>query len=98
MPLIDTLTEDSFIFEQMIQFKDDFSVDGRRAIFQWYDQFEENIECYPFDIAYTWDEYDSAESALKDYEGKYKTIDNLEDNTCVLHLANGHIVVMNPDY
>ena len=98
MPLIDTVSEDSFIFEHMIGFKDEFTVEARRAIFKWYDQFEENIEIYPFDIAFTWDEYDSVESVLEDYEGEYKTFEALENDTTVLHLTNGHIIVMNPDY
>ena len=94
MPLIDTVTEDSFIFNHMIQFKDDFSVEARRAIFEWYDQFEDNIELYPMDIAYSWTEYFNAKNALEDFEGKYKTTEHLEYDTTVLYLDNGHIVVM----
>ena len=92
MPLIDTLTRNTFCFDYA-PIRENFTLEAREAIFEWYDDFDENIEFYPLDITYLWSEYDNVEDVLDNYDS-IKTAQDLEDHTMVLYLESGGVVIM----
>jgi hypothetical protein len=63
--------------------KHGFSYEGSKALFEYYEEFEEYIPFDPVAIRCDFTEYENFEAVQKDYKD-IETLDQLRDNTIVL--------------
>lgn len=74
-----------------------FSYEALDALFDYYENLEEStgdrIELDVIAICCDWTEYESIEEFQKDYGDDYEDIDAIEEQTTVLRLDSGGIVV-----
>ena len=98
--MIKTITRYDFedAFNASDTYKNNFSYEGKIALFNYLEEYEEETgEKIEFDLIalccdYT--EYESIEKVLENYE-QIKNIDDLRDNTQVIELENGGIIIQN---
>jgi hypothetical protein len=62
--------------------KHGFSYEGSKALFEYYEEFEEDIPFDPVAIRCDFTEYENFEAVQKDYKD-IETLDQLRDNTSV---------------
>ena len=82
--LVDTISEYQFSNEMI---KHGFSYEGSKALFEYYEDFEEDIPFDPVAIRCDFTEYENFEAVQKDYKD-IETLDQLRDNTIVLEVPN----------
>jgi hypothetical protein len=82
--LVDTINEYKFSDEMI---KHGFSYEGSKALFEYYEDFEEDIPFDPVAIRCDFTEYENFEAVQKDYKD-IETLDQLRDNTIVLEVPN----------
>ena len=82
--LVETVSEYAFRDEMI---KHGFSYEGATALFEYYENFEEDIPFDPVSIRCDFNEYESFEELKKDYQG-IETLDQLRDHTIVVEVPN----------
>ena len=82
--LVETVSEYAFRDEMV---KHGFSYEGATALFEYYEDFEEDIPFDPVSLRCDFNEYESFEELKKDYQG-IETLDQLRDNTIVIEVPN----------
>ena len=82
--LVDTISEYQFSNEMI---KHGFSYEGSKALFEYYEEFEEYIPFDPVAIRCDFTEYENFEAVQKDYKD-IETLDQLRDNTIVLEVPD----------
>ena len=82
--LVDTISEYQFSNEMI---KHGFSYEGSKALFEYYEDFEEDIPFDPVAIRCDFTEYENFEAVQKDYKD-IETLDQLRDNTIVLEVPD----------
>lgn len=94
-----TVNESDFIeaFKSWESRKDSFTVPALKALFNYYEELEADsgveMELDVVAIDCDWYEYDSFEEVQDNYSN-IETIEELQDRTQIIELANGHILVM----
>ena len=90
--LVDTINEYKFSDEMI---KHGFSYEGSKALFEYYEDFEEDIPFDPVAIRCDFTEYENFEAVQKDYKD-IETLDQLRGNTIVYEVPNTKkLVIMN---
>lgn len=92
-------------FQDALKNDSNFSYDGTEALYNYYEEYSEDMGTpFEFDavaIRMDWSEYDSLAEAYKDYA--YEVTDDMtdediiayfEDNTTLIELDNGHVLLM----
>ena len=86
--MIDTVTETMFIDAFKKVRPDNFSYEGLKVLFEYYEDLEdstgEQIEFDVIAICCDYGEYENEQELLNDYNYNYKTIDEIMDQTEVL--------------
>ena len=82
--LVDTISEYQFSNEMI---KHGFSYEGSKALFEYYEEFEEDIPFDPVAIRCDFTEYENFEAVQKDYKD-IETLDQLRGNTIVYEVPN----------
>ncbi len=71
---------------------DNFSYDGLTAIYDYFEQLEddigEKIEFDPIAVCCEYSEYDSLEELNQDYSHQYASLEELEESTTVLRIPD----------
>jgi hypothetical protein len=65
-----TMTEDSFLNYWPESRKDQFSLNALRAMFQWYDELDQDLEFDPIAFCCEWSEYPNFSDAYWDLESR----------------------------
>ena len=84
--LVDTISEYQFI-GVMTQDQNGFSYEGSKALFEYYEDFEEDIPFDPVAIRCDFTEYENFEAVQKDYKD-IRDIDHLQEYTIVIPVRN----------
>jgi hypothetical protein len=75
---------------------DQFSYDALDALFDWYEQLEEDtgeaIQLDVIAICCDWTEYENIEEFQKEYGNEYETVEDIEQNTTVIEFDGGFLV------
>lgn len=91
-----TVTESMFRDAFSIR-PDNFTYDGLTALFDYFDKYEEScqqeIELDPIAICCEFTEYASLEEFQKNYGDKYKTLEDLEDETTVIRVDGNRFII-----
>jgi hypothetical protein len=82
--LVDTINEYKFSDEMI---KHGFSYEGATALFEYYEDFEEDIPFDPVAIRCEFDEYESLEDVKKSYQD-IETLEDLQNHTTVIEIPN----------
>lgn len=98
--MIKTITEFDFIksFDDYNR-SDNFSVAGRRALFEMLEELSPDMELDPIAVCCDFSEYKDLEELKQDYaydedlEEDDEILDYYRDQTLVLELANGGLVI-----
>jgi hypothetical protein len=80
--LVDTINEYKFSDEMI---KHGFSYEGSKALFEYYEDFEEDIPFDPVAIRCEFDEYESLEDVKKSYQD-IETLEDLQNHTTVIEI------------
>jgi hypothetical protein len=88
--LVDTINEYKFSDEMI---KHGFSYEGARALFEFYENFEEDIPFDPIAIRCDFDEYESLEDIKKSYQN-IETLEDLQNNTTVIEIPNSDRLII----
>lgn len=99
MSIIETITNEYHFWEWLKKsdgYKDNFSLEGAKAIQEYYEQLSddlgENIEFDPVAWCCEFNEYVDFDEIQLNYNN-INTLDELRDNTIVIELDNGRILV-----
>jgi hypothetical protein len=92
----DTVTEYQFV-DTMAQKQHGFSYEGAKALFQYFEQYEQDIgeemEFDPVAIRCDFDEYESIEDVKKSYQD-IETLEDLQNNTTVIEIPNSDKLII----
>ena len=88
--LVDTINEYQFSNEMI---KHGFSYEGATALFEYYENFEEDIPFDPVAIRCDFHEYENFKEIKKDYQN-IKTLDDLQSNTTVIEVPNSDRLII----
>tara|TARA_R100001015_G_scaffold15416_1_gene7370 strand:- start:353 stop:649 length:297 start_codon:yes stop_codon:yes gene_type:complete len=95
--MIDTISEYQFTDWFMKHRPNNFSYEGTKALFDYLTELEENldhqIEFDPIAFCCEYDEYDSIEECLKQYDD-IDTIEELRDNTTVIEVEGSQSIII----
>jgi hypothetical protein len=80
--LVETVNEYAFRDEMI---KHGFSYEGATALFEYYEDFEEDIPFDPVAIRCEFDEYESLEDVKKSYQD-IETLEDLQNHTTVIEI------------
>jgi hypothetical protein len=80
--LVETVNEYAFRDEMI---KHGFSYEGATALFEYYEDFEEDIPFDPIAIRCEFDEYESLEDVKKSYQD-IETLEDLQNHTTVIEI------------
>lgn len=79
------------------QYKDNFSYEGLKALYEYFEQYEEDegeeIELDVVTIACDWTEYEDIEEIKENYSC-IENMDDLYSYTSVIEADNGHIIII----
>ena len=73
---------------------ENFSIAGRRALFDWFNQFEEEIELDIIAICCDFREYEDMEEFRADYGDGYPTLEDVENETSVIPIPGGESFII----
>ena len=80
------------------QYEKNFSYNGKRALFDYLEEYEEStgekVELDIVALCCDYTEYENFEEVQKNYD-KVKTLEELQDNTQVIELENGGLIIQN---
>jgi uncharacterized protein Smg (DUF494 family) len=88
--LVETVNEYAFRDEMI---KHGFSYEGATALFEYYEDFEEDIPFDPIAIRCDFDEYESLEDIKKSYQN-IETLEDLQNNTTVIEIPNSDRLII----
>ena len=82
-------------FTRSSSYKDNFSYEGRKALFDYLEELEddtgEKIEFDPIALCCEYSEYENIQEFWNDYDKEdYPTIDKIEDNTAVIKIQDSN--------
>jgi len=80
-----TLTRYDFCSE-MATDSNGFTWDGAAALFDWFEEMDEEMEFDEVGIRCDFTEYESLEAFQADYGDEYESIDDVEYVTCVIRI------------
>ena len=89
---IRTATQFRMLFDECNR-RNQFSWEALDALFNYYDEFDENMEADVIAICCDWTEYESADEAVEEYSNCCTSLEDLQDRTTAIELENGHILV-----
>lgn len=75
-----TITENTFLNHWPESRKDQFSLNALRAMFQWYDELDQDLEFDPIAFCCEWSEYKNYSEAYEDLEGRDD--DEMDEEDC----------------
>jgi hypothetical protein len=79
-------------------YKNNFSYDGLRALYDYLEDYEEQsgeaLEFDPIALCCDYSEFDSLEEIQSQYPD-IKSLDDLEDKASVINCDNGHLIIFN---
>lgn len=83
-------------FAKSDTYKNNFSYEGLRALFDYLEEYEEStgevIEFDPIALCCEWSEYKDLEEVKSNYND-VETLEDLQDRTTVIELDNGGLLV-----
>lgn len=95
--MIQTINFSQFTDSFSDTYKDNFSYEGKRALFDYLEDLEtgtgEQIELDPIALCCEWSEYDNLTDALESYT-TLKTLEDLEDNTQVIKIEGTNRLIV----
>jgi hypothetical protein len=80
--LVDTINEYKFSDEMI---KHGFSYEGSKALFEYYEDFEEDIPFDPVAIRCDFNEYENLQAIKEDYQD-IETLEDLQNHTTVIEI------------
>jgi hypothetical protein len=91
-----TVTESMFIDSFRGGYKDNFSYEGKKALFEWLEslEMEEDTELDPVGLCCEFSEYDSIEDFASEYgSGDIETMEDIEDRTTVIRIDDDSFII-----
>lgn len=83
-------------FAKSDTYKNNFSYEGLRALYDYLEEYEEStgevIEFDPIALCCEWSEYQDIKDVKKNYSD-IKSLDDLKDKTTVIELDNGGLLI-----
>lgn len=77
-------------------YKNNFTYEGKKALFDYLEQYAqdigENVELDTIALCCEYTEYDSIKEVQDDYSD-IKDLEDLQDYTTVIEVVNGHIII-----
>ena len=99
MAIIETISNEYALWEALQKtdgYKNNFTIKGAKALQAYFEELskelDENIEFDPIAWCVEFSEYDNLKDYNKQHNTKYKTLDELMDNTEVIEFDGGVIV------
>ena len=99
MAIIETISNEYALWEALQKtngYKNNFTIEGAKALQtyldDWSESIDENIEFDPIAWCCEFSEYKNLKDYNKQHNTKYKTLDELSDNTEVIEFNGGVIV------
>lgn len=87
-----TLTFCDFCDEFSKERRNYYTYEAKQALFDYYEELDDNWECDIISICGDWSEYENIEEVLQNYDN-IKDLNDLKDNTQVIELKNGRLLV-----
>ena len=92
----DTVTEYQFV-DTMAQKQHGFSYEGAKALFQYFEQYEQDIgeemEFDPVTIRCDFDEYENLKAIQENYQD-IETLEDLQNHTTVIEIPNSDRLII----
>ncbi len=93
--MIKQITKSNFMDEfRAFDRQEQFSYDALSALYDYYEDIDENMELDVIAICCEWTEYESIDEVKENYND-IETIEDLQNKTTVLELENGKILLQN---
>jgi hypothetical protein len=93
-----TFSDFSDLFSKSDTYKDNFSYEGLRALFDYLEGYEEEtgeqLDFDPIALCCEYTEYGSLEDVQAEYTD-IKSMEDLQEHTQVIECDNGHIIIQN---
>lgn len=90
-----TVNENMFVrmFDEWDR-SENFSIAGRRALFDWFNQIEEEFELDIIAICCNFSEYKDMEEFRADYGDGYSTLEDVANETLVIPIPGGESFII----
>jgi len=92
-----TVTESMFIDSFTGGYKDNFSYEGKKALFNWLEEVEgddsSEFELDPIALCCEYTEYQSLTELNEEYSEEFDTIDAVCDTTCVIPIDDDRFII-----
>ena len=94
-----TITESQFInaFKSWDTYKNQFSYDGLKALFEWFEEYEndtgEEMELDVIAICCDFSEYESLKEYNEDYDKEYEEIEAISDDTMLIKIDDERFII-----
>ena len=86
----ETVTKSMFMDSFTGGYRDNFSFDGKMALFEYLEEYEdscsEELELDPIGFCCEFNEYENLEEFQENYNKVYKTIEDIEEDTTVIRI------------
>ena len=70
-----------------------FSIPGRKALFAWFDELDEEFEFDVIGFCCDFAEYEDIVEFRKDYGEEYRTIEDIEEQTTVIPVGEESFII-----
>ena len=93
------ITESQFInaFKSWDTYKNQFSYEGLKALFEWFEEYEnstgEEMELDVVAICCDFTEYESLKEYNEDYDKEYEEIDEIADDTTLIKIDDERFII-----
>ena len=93
------ITESQFInaFKSWDTYKNQFSYEGLKALFEWFEELEndigEEMELDVVAICCDFTEYESLKEYNEDYDKEYEEIDEIADDTTLIKIDDERFII-----
>ena len=93
------ITESQFInaFKSWDTYKNQFSYEGLKALFEWFEEYEnstgEEMELDVVAICCDFTEYESLKEYNEDYDKEYEEIDEIADDTTLIKIDDEQFII-----
>ena len=93
------ITESQFInaFKSWDTYKNQFSYEGLKALFEWFEELEndtgEEMELDVVAICCDFTEYESLKEYNEDYDKEYEEIDEIADDTTLIKIDDEQFII-----
>jgi hypothetical protein len=93
-----TVTESMFIDSFMGGYKDNFSYEGKKALFEYLEMLEDScdeheMELDPIAFCCEYSEYQSLSELNDEYSEEFETLDDVSDMTCVIPIDDDRFII-----